>query len=216
MAGERAIEVAVTELALVQGCPLCYWLSKRSLSPPAMPLPGILNKVDSVVKKFMSRFVHRRDLPDWFPVSGTFMGESGQLEATDSESGVVLRGKLDAFVRADDGKYVVVDYKASSPREEVLEYHRLQLDGYAFLLEKNGYSPVSEGILLHFMPAHGDLTERRFPFEITPVHVQVNPSRIPPILSRARKIIEMESPPAPDENCGMCRWRIEVERKLRG
>lgn len=141
-------------------------------------------------------------------------GPTKTLRATDQKSGVTLKGRLDALVRTADGKYHIVDYKTAYPREEVPDYHQLQLDGYAFLLERNGYRPVAGGVLLHFMPEHGDLTEGRFPFEITPVRVAVNPSRIPRILFRAKRILEMESPPTPSKDCDMCRWRRDVEETL--
>ena len=211
---DKNIEISVTGLYSALGCPRCFWLSQRGLGAPEFPLPGILNRMDRVTKRFMEKFIGRSDLPPWFPVRGTFLGPTPTLRATYSESGVTLRGRLDALVRTADGRYHVVDYKTASPREEVPEYYQLQLDGYAFLLERNGYSPVASGVLLHFMPEEGDLTEGRVPFEITPVRVPVDPSRIPPILYRARRVLEMEAPPPPDDDCEMCGWRREVGETL--
>jgi predicted RecB family nuclease len=170
--------------------------------------------MDGVTKRFMEKFIGRTDLPKWFPVRGTFLGPTKTLKATDPKSGATLKGRLDALVRTADGKYHIVDYKTAYPREEAPDYHQLQLDGYAFLLERNGYKPVAGGVLLHFMPEHGDLTDGRFPFEITPVRVAVNPARIPRILFRARRILEMESPPHPSEDCEWCKWRREVKEIL--
>lgn len=209
----EGIELSVTSLYSVLGCPQCFWLSQRELGPPEFPPPGILGRMDGVTKRFMERFIGRSDLPRWFPVRGTFLGSTKTLEVIDPESGVTLRGRLDALVRAAEG-YYIVDYKTAKPREEVPEYYQLQLDGYAFLLEGSGYKPVAGGVLLHFMPEHGDLTEGRFPFEITPVRVAVNPGRIPGILSKGRKILEMTSPPPPSEDCEWCGWRRDVEEIL--
>ncbi|MEM2874679.1 MAG: PD-(D/E)XK nuclease family protein [Candidatus Hadarchaeales archaeon] len=199
----------MTELAEVRGCPLCYWLSRNRLDPPSYPLPAILNRMDSVIKSFMERFMNRDELPSWFPVKGTFLGPRS-LSARDPESGLVLKGRLDAFLREKDGSYVVVDYKVSSPKEEVNENYKLQLDGYAYLLEKNGLAPVSKGVLLHFMPVNGDIADGRIPFDIKPVYVRVEPERIPGILGLARKIIDMKEPPPSSDDCEWCRWRREV------
>jgi CRISPR/Cas system-associated exonuclease Cas4 (RecB family) len=169
--------------------------------------------MDRVIKKFMEKFIGSSNLPKWFPVRGTFLGPTKTLQATDPKSGVTLRGRLDALVMTADG-YHIVDYKTSKPKEEVPEYYQMQLDGYAFLLERNGYAPVAGGVLLHFMPEEGDLTRGRVPFEITPVRVDVHPGRIPRILSRARRILEMESPPPPSDDCEWCGWRREIEETL--
>lgn len=122
-------------------------------------------------------------------------------------------GRLDALVRAEGG-YHIVDYKTARPKEEVPEYYQTQLDGYAYLLEGNGYRPVAGGVLLHFMPAEGDLTEGRVPFEITPVWSEMDPSRIPAVLSRVREVLEMEAPPPPSEDCEMCEWWGEIRETL--
>lgn len=207
------IKIGVTGLQSVLDCPRCFWLSYNGLAPPEFPPPGILSRMDSVIKRFMERFVGRSDLPGWFPVRGEFLGPTKTLEVAEPRSGVTVSGRLDALVRSKEG-YHIVDYKTASPKEEVPEYYQTQLDGYAYLLEGNGYRPVAGGVLLYFMPEHGDLTEGRVPFEITPVRAEVDPGRIPRILSRARRILEMVSPPPPSKDCEMCEWWREIREAL--
>jgi len=208
------IEISVSNLHSVLDCPLCFWLAKRGLAPPTFPLPGVLNRMDSIIKNYMKQFVGRSDLPDWFPVEGTFLGATGKMKAADPKSGVTLKGMLDALVLTPDGRYYIVDYKTASPKEEIPDYYQMQLDGYAFLLEGNG-RPVAGGALLYFTPEEGDLADRKISFRITPLRAEVDPKRVLRPLMQARKILEMEEPPRPGEDCQWCEWRGEIGEALR-
>jgi len=90
----------------------------------------------------------------------------------------------------------------------------MQLDGYAFLLEGNGM-PVAGGALLYFTPERGDLSEGKIPFRITPVRADVDPRRVLRPLMQVKRIMGMERPPEPKEDCEMCRWRGEMGKTLR-
>jgi CRISPR/Cas system-associated exonuclease Cas4 (RecB family) len=208
------IEISVSSLQSVLDCPLCFWLAAKGLAPPTFPLPGVLSRIDKIIKDYMKGFVGRSDLPDWFPAKGTFLGATGRMKATDARSGVTLTGMLDALVLTPEGKYYIVDYKTASPKEEVPDYYQMQLDGYAFLLEGNG-RPVAGGALLYFTPEEGDLSRKKISFRITPVRAEVDPRRVLRPLMQARKILEMESPPQPKEDCQWCKWRREIEKTLR-
>jgi CRISPR/Cas system-associated exonuclease Cas4 (RecB family) len=208
------IEISVSNLHSVLDCPLCFWLTAKGLAPPSFPLPGVLSRMDAVIKGYMKQFIGHSDLPEWFPVKGTFLGATGKMKTTDPMSGVTLKGMLDALVLTPDGKYYIVDYKTASPKEEIPDYYQMQLDGYAFLLEGNG-KPVAGGALLYFTPEESDLSERKISFRITPVHAEVDPRRVLRPLMQAKKILKMESPPQPSDDCQWCEWRGEIEKALR-
>ncbi len=207
------IGISVTSLHSVLNCPLCFWISEKISSPPSI-FPGIPSQMDSVIKNYMKQFIGGSNLPSWFPVRGTLLDASQTLKATDSSTGITVTGKLDALVKTLDGKYYIVDYKTGRPRQEVPNYYQMQLDGYAYLLEQNGFRPVGGGVLLYFTPSHGDLSEGLFPFKITAVRTGVDPSRVPPVLARAKQIISSPTPPPRNEDCGFCMWREQVEQAL--
>lgn len=207
------IALSVTSLQSVLNCPLCFWVGEHIGSSPSI-MAAIPRQIDSVVKGYMKQFIGKSDLPRWFPVRGTFLDASRTLKAKDPDSGVTLKGALDALVRTNDGKYCIIDYKTGKPPEEVPNYYQMQLDGYAYLLEKNGLRPVGGGVLLYFTPAHGDISEEFFPFKITAVRTEVDSSRIPPVLARAKEIMEMETPPPREEACKMCMWLEQVGQTL--
>jgi len=207
---EKAVRIGVTSLQSVLDCPFCFWLSQRVGSAPGI-FAGITVQMDSAIKAFMRPYVGRRDLPSWFPVSGEFIDISKSLYA-DGE-GISLSGKLDALVRGDDG-YWIVDYKTGKPPEKIPDYYQMQLDGYAYLLEQNHMTPIAGGCLIYFTPDRGDISHNRFPFKITPLKAKVDSSRVSPILARARRILEAESPPQRSEDCDMCMWLEQVGRIL--
>lgn len=89
---DKNIEISVTSLYSVLGCPLCFWLDQKGLGAPEFPLPGILNRMDKVTKKFMEKFIGNSNLPKWFPVHGTFLGPTKTLKATDPKSGITRGG----------------------------------------------------------------------------------------------------------------------------
>jgi len=210
---EGNIEIGVTSLQSALDCPLCFWLSEKVGSPPSI-IAGITVQMDSVIKGYMRQFIGSSDLPSWFPVRGTLLDAKRTLRAKDPSTGVTLKGMLDALVRTPDGKYHIIDYKTGKPPEEIPNYYQMQLDGYAYLLDKNSLRPVEGGILLYFTPAHGEISEGLFPFKITPVRADVDPSRVPPVLARAKQILEREAPPPRSEDCEMCIWREQVEQTL--
>jgi len=153
-------------------------------------------------------------LPKWFPVRGTLLDTSRTMRAKDPDTGVTLKGILDALVRTPDGEYHIIDYKTGKPSGEVPNYYQMQLDGYAYLLEQNGLRPVGSGVLLYFTPARGDILEELFPFKITAVRAKVDSGRIPSILAHAKQIIESKAPPPRSEDCEMCMWREQVGQTL--
>lgn len=208
-----SISIGVTSLQSALDCPLCFWLAERIGSPPSI-FPGIPSQMDSVIKNYMKQFIGKSNLPDWFPAKGTFVDIAQTLKATDPATDITLRGKLDALVKARDGSYHIIDYKTGRPQEEVPNYYQMQLDGYAYLLERNGYKPVAGGVLLYFTPEQGEILEDYFPFKITAVRAKVDPSRIPPVLARVKEILDSQTPPPRSEDCDMCMWLEQAGRAL--
>ncbi len=207
------IRIGVTSLQSALNCPLCFWLAGR-LGPPPSIFAGITSQMDSVIKNYMKQFIGSSNLPEWFPVRGTLLDASGTLRATDPSTGITVAGKLDALAQTSNGDYVIVDYKTGRPPEEIPYYYQMQLDGYAYLLERNGFKPVAGGVLLYFTPKHGDLGEGLFPFRTTPVRAAVDSSRVLSALSRAKEILDMTAPPPRSEDCETCMWREQAEQSL--
>ncbi|HDI12610.1 MAG: hypothetical protein DRN83_01680 [Hadesarchaea archaeon] len=209
------IEISVTSLQSALDCPLCFWISEK-IGPHPSIFPGIPSQIDSVIKGYMKQFIGTSDLPPWFPIRGELIDMPRILKAEDDSTGVVLKGLLDALVKDPTDMYYVIDYKTGRPQENVPDYYQTQLDGYAYLLEQNGFKPVAGGVLLYFTPNPGEISDKFFPFKITPVRARVNPDRIPKVLEHVKKILELENPPPRNESCETCMWLEQVGRRLFG
>jgi len=208
------LELSVSHLMDLLQCPLCFWLSQRGMGRPSRPLPGILTQMDRVIKHYMNQFIEHPGGPTWFPFEIQRFVGCRKLEALDDTSKVVLRGTPDAIAIGKDNRCYVVDYKTASPKLETPEYYQLQLDAYAWLLEQNDFAPLGGAYLLYFSPLDSDISRRFFEFDVTAVRVEVNPKRIPPLLLRARNVLESRDPPPPSENCEWCAWRRKVRKFL--
>ncbi|MEW5760297.1 MAG: PD-(D/E)XK nuclease family protein [Candidatus Thermoplasmatota archaeon] len=177
--------------------------------------PSILSQMDSVIKKYAEKCLSNGTIPQWFPVFGTLVECKKTLKAKEPRSGLTLTGKLDALVKLNNGSFYIVDYKTGNPKEEVPIYYQTQLDGYAYLLEQNGYAPIEGGMLLYFTPQYGKtIGEKLFPFNITPIKTLVNSQNIVSLLIKAKEIISKSMPPSQKENCEICNWRKEVQSIL--
>jgi CRISPR/Cas system-associated exonuclease Cas4 (RecB family) len=113
-----------------------------------------------------------------------------------------LRGVLDVLRRVEDG-YIVQEEKYSDPpepardkelaryRSRVRESDKVQLDAYAFLAEKSGYTPIKSGVVLYR--------------DLRPREIEVNPERIPPLIMEVRGLLISESLPEKPEGA-LCSW----------
>lgn len=205
----NSISISVTSMYLANECPRCFWFSEKIGAVPGV-FPGVLSRMDSIIKNFMDE--KKMNPPPWFPIKGKFLGATKLLEAFEPESKVTVKGKLDALVETDEG-YWIVDYKTSKSQNEVPKYYQAQLDGYAFLVEKN-IGKVAGGGLLYFYPKNGDLTNGNVPFDITWVKANLNSQNIIPLLGKVREILNTPSPPASNKDCEMCKWLQEAGYRL--
>jgi hypothetical protein len=149
-----------------------------------------------------------------------------QFWADDFEAGTRLTGAADAIIRTLDGCYVILDFKTArftSHQDELLPMYQTQLNGYAWIAERRGFSPVT-GIGLVYCEPVIRLTEEEIssvvkrdgflmPFKVRGLPLRLEPETIPPLLRQAKDIIGMERPPVGAEGCKDCE-RVEALVKL--
>ena len=147
------------------------------------------------------------------------------FKVEDAESGVTLRGEADAIVRMADGSYAILDYKTSryNPDQQgIFQAYRTQLNAYAYIGERTGFSPVSQLALVYMEPATAKETAEdpalidsqgfSMGFQARLVPVDLAPETlVPPLLRQAARIYGMAAPPPGRKNCRDC----EATRRLR-
>jgi len=133
------------------------------------------------------------------------------LTWTDEETGATLRGKMDDCFIDENGDLAVMDNKTlSGDFKEIREGYRLQLDCYAFLLEKNGYKVSKNGYLIYFVPDKTGDPEKGVKFNTDVKHLKIDTSRVPNVFREAVKIARLHKAPAHHVECATCLWVKEV------
>ncbi|MEW6070136.1 MAG: PD-(D/E)XK nuclease family protein [Candidatus Thermoplasmatota archaeon] len=212
------MRLSVTSLPLLVECPLCFWLEhKKGLGRPGYPLPGILNQLDSAIKKYVQKYRDSNELPAWLKekgFKGTMLGPQN-LEFFDPHTGIVLSGKLDELLLELDGNYCVIDFKSGRlpSNNQAPYYYQIQLDSYAYLVEKCKSAVVSRGALVYFTLLPGEeLESNLIPFDVNVLEVRTNPQTTLELLKKAKEAIELEYAPESSENCIFCNWRKNISK----
>ena len=144
-------------------CDRCFAEEINGEAWPQGPFPGIFAKLDSQQRRYFTdrptADVHP-DLP-----SGT-LHNGGRVESTPhAVAGIdfIIRGNMDALLRFDDGSVGVVDFKSSTPSQQLGDAYRPQLAAYQWALSRPASGEaerVSVAGLLVFAPENMVDTEQ--------------------------------------------------------
>ena len=104
-----------------------------------------------------------------------------------------LVGRVDVLRQTMEG-YIVEDEKYSDPPKtgRIYPTHKLQLDAYTFLLEKDGYVPIQSAIIIYN--------------DLTPREVETNPEKIPSFVNELKNIINNDVMPKAGDKCNYCSY----------
>jgi CRISPR/Cas system-associated exonuclease Cas4 (RecB family) len=133
----------------------------------------------------------------------------------------------DEILIVRDGSYFILDYKTSrytEAQDSLLPLYEVQLNGYAYIAERNRLSPVKKIALAYMEPQTG-LTEENveevktengfyMPFSGKILQLNLNPEMIPRYLGEARKLYDQPSPPQSKEGCKDCLLLNNLIEKL--
>ena len=161
-------KVSRSKIELYMQCPRCFWLDVRlKITRPSTPPFNINKTIDELFKKEFD--VYRRDqkphpimlengitavpmqhtdLDNW---RHTFTGVATLHEPTNLH----IFGAIDDVWIGNDGKLIVVDYKATSKQRDVgidsdwqIAYKR-QMEIYQWLLRQNGFEVNNVGYFVY-------------------------------------------------------------------
>ena len=221
------------QLAMPTFCPRCFWL-KSHLKLPFQIFPGIFASIDSYSKKVTNVFWEHRDrLPDWFAEFGDLerpvpTPHHSKFFVVDEVTGVRLTGVPDEIIRRADGSFFIVDYKTAKftgHQDQLLPMYDVQLNVYAYIGNRYGFTPVTGLGLVYYEPltvlGEEDLAkivgERSFvmPFAPRLLPLELRPNElVPPLLVKAVEILRQERPPKGRRDCQDCRCLDELVRVL--
>ncbi len=210
--------------ALPGFCPRCAWIKLQTKNKlPYQIFPGIFSSIDSYTKKYVCSYFQRYGkFPDWLASQAEFVDlikgtHHSKFNTLDQDTDVLLTGVPDEILMLRDGSYFILDYKTSrytEAQDSLLPLYEVQLNGYAYIAERNRLSPVKK-IALAYMEPQTALTEENvekvetengfyMPFSGKILQLNLNPGIIPRYLREARKLYEQPSPPPSKEGCKDC------------
>lgn len=215
-----------TKLELFLECPRCFYLDRRlGIARPSGPMPQLNITIDTLMKREFDAFRLRREPHPVMTAYGLkaipFLHERLEewrdpwrgVTVTDAHLGFTVFGALDDVWIDDQGRLIVVDYKASSragPIPPVMwnDKNKRQLEVYQWLLRRNGFHVDGTA---YFVFANGrkdqpDLGDA-LQFNLTLIPHRGPDSWIPDALSEARICLCRESLPEPHLDCEWCSYR---------
>ncbi len=233
--GGKNFKLSRSKIDLYLDCPRCFYLDNKLgvKRPPGYPF-ALNSAVDTLLKKEFdllrkkgethkliesygvdARPVIHEDLDKW---RENFKG----VQCKHEETGFLISGAIDDLWINSKEEYIVVDYKATSKNEEIVELNKEWQDGYKrqmevyqWLLRRNGLQVSDTG---YFVYCNGRTDMEKFDgkleFDITLIPYTGDDSWVDPVLFDIKKTLESENVPQASTDCDYCAYREAVKEFL--
>jgi hypothetical protein len=202
---------------LWQECRRCYYLKVTQKDTRPGAFPKIFQAIDAQMRM---RFDGKRTeevlphLPPGTLDCGDQRVQSLPIRRPNRDSGIQIRGKLDALIRFDDGSIAVVDFKTTSVSGRNVETYTRQLSAYAYALENPapGYlalRPVRRLGLLIFEPQSfsSQANAASFSGSLSWAEIPFSHDVFLKFLDEVASVLDLDAPPPTTEGCTWCGYR---------
>ena len=233
MANGKAIQLSPNSLNLYLECPHCFWLDKNLKIKRPPPYPYALNSaVDALLKEEFDTYREKNlphplleDLPaqagnrikaKLFPnqrLLNQWRDNFAGIRYFDKDLKATLFGAVDDVLDfgpstgSGQAKIAPLDYKSTgSTAAKIYDRFQLQLDTYAYLIEKNGFKTTGKGYLAFYIVDKSRGFIDRLPFRKEILEIETNPSDIYEIFKDAVGVLKQPSPPAHSSDCKFGQW----------
>jgi CRISPR/Cas system-associated exonuclease Cas4 (RecB family) len=228
-------KISRSKIALFDECPRCFYLDQRlGIGKPATPPFSLNAAVDELMKKEFD-ICRRKGQPhpimveygiDAVPFKHEDIEEWRDalrrgIKYYDPQTNLVVRGGIDDVWIGNDGKLIIVDYKATSKKGEVTldaewqDSYKRQIEVYQWLFQMNGFNVSDTG---YFVYVNGDTNKesfsRKLEFDVTVIPYKGSHSWIPETLENIASCLQDELVPAKKQTCSYCAYREEAGRAL--
>lgn len=239
--GQKEVyKLSRSRIELFTQCPRCFWLGERlKISRPSSPPFQINKAIDELFKKEFDVYrakgephplmldnqikaipLTHKDMDKW---RHNFTGVTALHESTNFH----IFGAVDDIWVDEDGKLIVVDYKATAKNAEItldadwqIMYKR-QMEIYQWLLRQNGFEVDETG---YFVYTNGrmdlDGFNDRVEFRTKVIAYTGNDKWVEPAIIKMKNCLEGEMPPVGRaamggecEHCAYARARTELTLK---
>lgn len=220
--------ISRSKIDLFVECPLCFYIDQRLGvgRPPSFPLT--LNvAVDELLKKEFD--IHRAAKTkhpfmesygiDAVPFDHPRMDEWRDslrrgVEYVHLETNLSVRGGVDDVWINPKGELIIVDYKATSKRDEITlegklgEQYKRQMEVYQWLFRKNGFEVSDTG---YFVYVNGnkdaEAFDKKLEFDVVLLPCKGDPSWLEPVLVKIKETLMSDELPKPGADCDFCLYR---------
>ena len=233
---DKTFKISRSKIELYFNCPTCFYKdAKLGLRKPPMPGWAINSAVDDLLKKEMD-FCRAQDRPHGiFKENGlnikpfqhediekwqhTFTG----IQYHDEKHNFLLYGGVDDIMIDEEDKLVVIDFKATAKKADILssadvynngESYKRQLEVYSWLLQQNSFDVSDTGYLMYY---NGDASKphlgREMHFRRTLVPFTLDTSWIGPQVEDMYNCLQLdEAPEFNNSNCEDCLYLTTVSK----
>ncbi|MBU1000243.1 PD-(D/E)XK nuclease family protein [Patescibacteria group bacterium] len=221
------------KIDLFISCPRCFYLDRKLgvAQPPGFPF-SLNSAVDKLLKKEFD--IHRANgtkhplmkhyKVDVVPLSHEKLDEwrdslRGGITFQIDHTNILVTGGVDDLWINKKGELIIVDYKATSKKEEVtldadwqIGYKR-QMEIYQWLFRKNGFKVSDTG---YFVYCNGNTDKKAFDakleFDIKILPYKGDDSWVGGTVSDAIKCLKSDKLPDSGSDCDFCKYRIAVSK----
>jgi len=135
------------------------------------------------------------------------------------ETNLEITGGVDDIWQNSEGELLVVDYKATSKKDEVsidadwqIAYKR-QIEVYQWLLRRNGFDVSDTG---YFVYVNGDADaeafDKRLEFDVSVIPYEGDDGWVDDVLKKIKKTLMSKDIPEPDPDCDYCAYHRAVSK----
>lgn len=234
--GGKHFRLSRSKIDLFLECARCFYIDNRlgTARPPGYPF-NLNNAVDELLKKEFD--IHRANgtkhpLAAQYGVDAVPFAHAELdawrdalkrgVEYTHPQTGIRVRGGIDDVWVKPNGELIVVDYKATSKNERIVELnadwhigYKRQMEVYQWLFRQNGFAVSDTG---YFVYANASKDKEAFDgkleFEVTLVPYTGDASWVDGTLVALKNCLDSESAPPPAEDCDYCRYREAAGKAL--
>ncbi|MGB7978503.1 MAG: PD-(D/E)XK nuclease family protein [Chlamydiales bacterium] len=224
---EKSFKLSRSKIDLYCECPRCFYLDRRLgvTRPPGFPF-NLNSAVDHLLKKEFDSY-RTQGLPHPLMTQNNVAAIPFTHEKIDewrnNRKGItflhkatnfLVYGSIDDLWLSPSGELIVVDYKATSKKEEVTldsawqDGYKRQIEIYQWLFRQNGFNVSNTG---YFVYCNGKKDREQFgaklDFDISVLPYVGNDSWIEPKLIEIRQSLDSNALAEPSPECDYCSYR---------
>ena len=228
---DKPFKLSRSKIELFTECPRCFYLDRRLGvgRPPGFPF-NLNSAVDTLLKKEFD--VHRKQgsrhpLMEKYGVDAipldhaeldTWRENFKGVEHLHEPTNLIVTGAVDDLWQDPQGRFVVVDYKATSKSGRITALdqrwhggYKRQMEIYQWLLRRRGHEVSPTGYFV-YCNGRADLEafDGRLEFDVTLIPYRGDDSWVEPAICDAHACLNAPAIPAAAERCDYCAYIAAV------